>query len=94
MKTNTHPVSNSTSSTLPINSAITTVDALWTLISQQSKAVQQALAQRLANVVGQSDYYDSEAFYKDIDEAEQDIANGKGTLVSNIQDLEKYYFGL
>ena len=91
MKTNTHPVSNSTSSTIPINSTITTVDALWTLISQQSKAVQQALAQRLANVVGQSDYYDSEAFYKDIDEAEQDIANGKGTLVSNIQDLDKLF---
>ena len=59
--------------------------------SKKAEPFKQWMAQRLANVAGQSDYYDSEAFYKDIDDAEQDIANGKGTIVSSIQDLDKLF---
>lgn len=34
------------------------------------------------------DYYESNAFYHDIDKAEQEIAAGKGVKVSTIEDLE------
>ena len=36
-------------------------------------------------------YYESEQFYKDIDEAEQDIAQGKGVRVSSKQELDALF---
>ena len=37
------------------------------------------------------DYYRSEQFYRDLDAAEQDIANGKGLRVSSKQELDALF---
>ena len=37
------------------------------------------------------DYYQSEQFYKDLDTAESDIANGKGLEVSSKQELDALF---
>ena len=38
-----------------------------------------------------TDYYESEQFYKDIDAAERDIAQGKGISVSSKQELDALF---
>ncbi len=38
-----------------------------------------------------ADYYKSEQFYKDLDAAELDIANGKGLEVSSKQELDALF---
>jgi hypothetical protein len=37
------------------------------------------------------DYYQSEQFYRDLEAAEQDIANGKGLRVSSKQELDALF---
>ena len=37
------------------------------------------------------DYYQSEQFYRDLESAEQDIANGKGLRVSSKQELDALF---
>ena len=37
------------------------------------------------------DYYQSEQFYRDLEAAEQDIANGKGLRVSNKEELDALF---
>lgn len=37
------------------------------------------------------DYYESPEFYKDLNEAEQDIANGKGKTVSSVEELNALF---
>lgn len=39
----------------------------------------------------EDNYYESEQFYKDIDEAERAIANGEGKTVSNIEELNAMF---
>ena len=39
----------------------------------------------------QTDYYESPQFYKDIDEAEQDIAQGKGLRVNSKEALDALF---
>lgn len=39
----------------------------------------------------EDNYYESEQFYKDIDEAERAIANGEGKTVSNIDELNAMF---
>lgn len=38
---------------------------------------------------GKNEYYESSAFYKDIEMAEEDIANGKGKSVSSVEELSE-----
>ena len=38
-----------------------------------------------------ADYYQSEQFYRDIETAEQDIANGKGLRVGSKQELDALF---
>ena len=37
------------------------------------------------------DYYESDRFYKDLDEAEQEIASGKGKVISNMDELNALF---
>lgn len=45
------------------------------------------IAKAMGWILKKNDYYESEQFYNDIDSAEYDIANGKGTTVTNIDEL-------
>ena len=40
---------------------------------------------------GSKGYYQSEQFYRDLEKAEQDIANGKGLRVSSKQELDALF---
>lgn len=36
----------------------------------------------------ETEYYESDQFYQDIDKAEADIAAGKGTVITNVAELD------
>lgn len=54
----------------------------WQIATKRSKVRRGALP---------VDYYCSEQFYRDLDAAEQDIANGKGLRVSSKQELDALF---
>ncbi len=39
----------------------------------------------------EQDYYESDRFYKDLDEAEQEIDSGKGKVISNMDELNALF---
>lgn len=45
------------------------------------------LAEHLVMPVETSEYFESDAFYQDIDQAEADIAAGKGIAVTDVHSL-------
>lgn len=47
------------------------------------------IAKAMGWEVEKNEYYESSAFYKDIEMAEEDIANGKGKSVSSIEELSE-----
>lgn len=47
------------------------------------------IAKAMGWEVEKNEYYESSAFYKDIEMAEEDIANGKGKSVSSVEELSE-----
>ncbi|MDO4461374.1 MAG: hypothetical protein Q4C30_02570 [Bacteroidia bacterium] len=47
------------------------------------------IAKAMGWSIEKQDYYESDEFYRDIDKAEKDIADGKGKLVSSIEELNE-----
>lgn len=45
------------------------------------------IAKAMGWEVEKNEYYESSAFYKDIDMAEEDIAKGKGKSINSIEEL-------
>lgn len=47
--------------------------------------------QGVSSIQVKNNYYESREFYEDLDAAEQDIANGKGKLITSKKELDALF---